>query len=703
MFFWGKGEQEKDFLEAKEIVEAWMQGRDVAIAQRTGAASGLFQALAAFSEKRQKELARLKLEEEERRFFAWIKAAVDSVSTCVMIADASRVIRYVNPSLVEMFNSCLEDMRRVFPDFDPEKLVGRSIDDFHKNPQHQARLLAQITGMHKSLIEVAGRHFSLRASPVIGEEGKRLGWVVEWVDLTEERLREEEGERKKQEMQRLQSTLDAASTNLMVADNERVIVYANTAVQRLFRRAQKDIAQEIPRFSADAIVGGSMDRFHKNPGAVAGLLENLSGTYKTRIVIASRRFSLAASVVKGDSGERLGWVVEWEDVTAQELLEEEITEAVDLAGTGDFSKRLSTEGKTGFWAKLAGSFNKLLEETEASLLRLSKVMATLSQGDLTLEIPEGAGGLFSKIFSDAKEMVAGLSQLSLLVREAAFSIARTSQEIAKGITDLSSRTEEQAASVEETSSSVEEVAVSAKQNAEGAQQAYVLADDMSRTTRGQEEVVEKLLETMRGIQDSSEKIGEIISLIDNMTFQTNILALNAAVEAARAGEHGRGFSVVAQEVRALAQRSAEAAREIKGQVGQAMGRIEEGVTVAQEMKKTMGEALTRVEKMKDVIGEIAAASKEQSNAVAQVSVAISQIDRATQQNAALVQEANAATEAMTQKSNDLVAAVSAFKIADGGKSPSSPARLGQKCLDQEKPALALEKRKKSKEDEWKEF
>jgi methyl-accepting chemotaxis protein len=249
------------------------------------------------------------------------------------------------------------------------------------------------------------------------------------------------------------------------------------------------------------------------------------------------------------------------------------------------------------------------------------------------------------------------------VRQGSDGVATASAEIAKGNLDLSARTEGQASALEQTSASMEQLGFTVKQNAESASQANQLALTASQVATSGGEVVGKVVATMKGINDSSRKIADIISVIDGIAFQTNILALNAAVEAARAGEQGRGFAVVASEVRALAQRSADAAKEIKSLIDASVEQVDAGSVLVDQAGSTMTEVVSSIKRVTDIMGEISAASSEQAASVAEVAEAISQMDQMTQQNAALVEEMAAAAAGLKSQAQDLVQVMAVFKLA----------------------------------------
>jgi methyl-accepting chemotaxis protein len=295
----------------------------------------------------------------------------------------------------------------------------------------------------------------------------------------------------------------------------------------------------------------------------------------------------------------------------------------------------------------------------------------VADGDLSTSIRVRAGDADSLVAA-LKRMQDNLASIVNGVRQNADSVATASGQISQGNNDLSSRTEEQASALQQTAASMKQLATTVEQNAANAQQGNQLAVAASTVAARGGEVVGQVVETMKGINDSSRKIADIISVIDGIAFQTNILALNAAVEAARAGEQGRGFAVVASEVRSLAQRSADAAKEIKGLINASVERVEQGSQLVDQAGATMDEVVQSIRKVTDLMGEISAASREQSAGVAQIGEAVNQMDQATQQNAALVEESAAAADSLKGQAQQLVGAVSVFKL-EGAREASNAA------------------------------
>lgn len=299
------------------------------------------------------------------------------------------------------------------------------------------------------------------------------------------------------------------------------------------------------------------------------------------------------------------------------------------------------------------------------LARAVDVASAVSEGDLAHPFEGRGSDEIGQLLGALKKMQTSLASVVSEVRRNAEGVAAASSQIASGNLNLSSRTEEQAASLEETAANMGELTSTVRRNSESAGQASTLAGHASDTATRGGKVMSDVVQTMQGISESSTKVGEIIGVIDSIAFQTNILALNAAVEAARAGEQGRGFAVVAGEVRTLAQRSAAAAKEIKGLIGQSTERVEAGARLVHEAGAIIDDIVTSVHRVTQIVGEISSASAEQSTGIEQVNIAIGQIEEVTQQNAALVEEASAAAHAMADQANALRRAVAVFKLDNG--------------------------------------
>ena len=307
----------------------------------------------------------------------------------------------------------------------------------------------------------------------------------------------------------------------------------------------------------------------------------------------------------------------------------------------------------------------LIRGISRSFQQAVDVSNAVAQGDLSRRIEIKGSDEAAQVLQGLATMQDALRQVVLRVRQNSESLATASGEIAQGNMDLSSRTENQASALEQTSASMEELGSTVRQNSDNARQANQLAQSASTVATHGGEVVAQVVDTMQGINESSRRISDIIGVIDGIAFQTNILALNASVEAARAGEQGRGFAVVAAEVRNLAVRSAEAAKEIKSLITASVERVEQGTQQVDRAGTTMDEVVSSIRRVTDIVGEISAASAEQSSGVSQVGEAVVQMDRATQQNAALVEQMAAAASSLKEQAQELVQTVAMFKLDQG--------------------------------------
>ncbi|CAO1658575.1 MULTISPECIES: methyl-accepting chemotaxis protein [Halomonadaceae] len=332
----------------------------------------------------------------------------------------------------------------------------------------------------------------------------------------------------------------------------------------------------------------------------------------------------------------------------------------------------------------------------------------IAEADLTDPLPEAGKNEIGRLFGAMGTMQQNLTNIVSRVREGSNEIHHGTREIASGNADLSSRTEQQAASIQETAASMEEMTATVKQNADNARQASTLAADASTTAERGGQVVAQVVQTMHGISTSSKKVADITSVIDSIAFQTNILALNASVEAARAGEQGRGFAVVAGEVRNLASRSADAAKEIKTLIDASVTQIQQGSTLVEQAGTTMSDVVTAVRRVTDIMDEISAASQEQSDGIEQVSQAVGQMDQVTQQNAALVQEASAAAASLEEQANRLEQAVAVFKLL-GMQAAAHQSLPSATSTSQTMPAARADQparrpaAQRSDHEEWEEF
>ncbi|WP_298851485.1 methyl-accepting chemotaxis protein [uncultured Aquimonas sp.] len=456
--------------------------------------------------------------------------------------------------------------------------------------------------------------------------------------------------------------LDQASVGALIADTGGSITYANPVALRLLRQRADAIRLHSPGFDPDALLGSPLGQFSDGRVDVGALALDLREPQRVELGFGEVVLDLSLSPVRDEAGRAIGLVAEWQDRTVERQIEREVSSVVAAAAAGDLAIRMDRSGKTGFFALLADNLNDLIERVNQGIREIRSVLGALAQGDLSRTIDVRMDGVFGEMKSDTNATIQRLREIVGQIQAAADSINTAAGEISAGNLDLSSRTEQQAASLEQTASSMTELTATVQQNAESARQADVLAAGAAEVAVKGGEVVDGVVRVMGEISTASKQIGDIIGTVDSIAFQTNILALNAAVEAARAGEAGRGFAVVASEVRALAQRSAEAAKEIKQLVGNSMDKVGAGSKLVNEAGATMQQIVHSVKQVTDLIAEISAASGEQSSGIEKVNHTVGQLDEMTQQNAALVEEAMASANALEEQARDLVDAAAAFRL-----------------------------------------
>lgn len=499
---------------------------------------------------------------------------------------------------------------------------------------------------------------------------------------------------------RINQALDNVQSGVMVANTNFEIIYTNDSVERMFKTAEHDFQKHLPNFDVNKLMGANIDSFHKDPAHQRRLLENLKEPYSTELVIGGQHVNVIASPVINDEGEHIGFVAEWQNRTQDILIEQEIGQLVQDIKAGDLSSRINMADKHGFAKMLSSGINELTDVIESAFNDINRVMQTMSQGDLTCSITNDYQGVYAECKNNINGTLAKLSDFIIQIRDAADFIDSSSQEMACGNNNLSSRAEQQAANLEQTAASMEQLASTVRNNAENTQQANQMVNTAASHAQKGGDVVNSAIAAMQDINDSSNKIAEIISVIDEIAFQTNLLALNASVEAARAGEQGRGFSVVATEVRNLAQRSATAAKQSNDMIQNSLQKVRAGTAFVNETGSALTEIVNSVVQVGGIVSQIASASAEQTAGIDQVNQAVAQMDDITQQNAALAEQAAAGSIAMSEQSASMTKLLSFFKV--NSKKPAVPFKasgLNKAPLAPEKKSVA----QISSSDEWEEF
>jgi len=476
-------------------------------------------------------------------------------------------------------------------------------------------------------------------------------------DLSEARRVADEG-------MRIKRALDGSASAMTVSNESNALVYMNAAAEDLWRKMAPEMRSRVPGFTVSEMSRHSLVDFFDDEAIREAYRAELNAPRTLDVAMCGRILQVTATPVCDSEGKYLGRASQWIDRTEEVAVENEVAGIVSGAARGDFRRRVAVDGKKGFFLRLANDLNTLMQTSEVGLEDVARVLSGMADGDLTRHIGAEYEGTFGQLKDDANRTVARLQEIISQIRGATDAINTAASEIASGNQDLSSRTEEQASSLEETASSMEELTGTVKHNADNARQANELAGEAQQVAIQGGEVVGLVVQTMSAIHQASKRIADIIGVIDGIAFQTNILALNAAVEAARAGEQGRGFAVVATEVRNLAKRSADAAKEIKGLISDSVDKVESGNRQVAQAGRTMDQVVSSIKQVARIMGDISSASREQSAGIEQVSRAVNQMDEVTQQNAALVEEAAAAAESLEEQAHNLAQAVAVFRLAE---------------------------------------
>ena len=591
---------------------------------------------------------------------AAIYAVFDGLTNSIMVANSDLRIIYLNRAARELFIRHRAVFQSMFQNFDPEALIGTNIDVFHKSPAHQRGMLADARRLpHVVDIKLAGGAVILQIKASASSvEGDR---VVEWADVTDARKKDAE-------------LLDQVNQLKTVDRNQAII-----------------------EFELDGTVRSANDNFIR---AMGYRLDEFTGKHHSMFVDPAfarsedyRQFWIALNEGKPQVGQFQRIAKGGREVWLQAV----------------YAAMVDDKGKPYRVVKVATD----ITAQKIALREVARVVTALAQGDLTATMDGNYEGEFALLRDAVNQSMTSLRDMVGKIYGAANTITSASSQIASGNASLNSRTQEQSSSLEETAASVEEMTATVKQNASNANQANQLASGARDVAEKGGKVVESAVVAMAEITESSKKVADIIGVIEQIAFQTNMLALNAAVEAARAGDQGRGFAVVAAEVRNLAQRSAGAAKEIKSLIQDSADKVDQGAKLVYQSGETLRDIVTSVKKVSDIIGEITTASDEQASGIEQINTAVTQMDRGTQENAALVEEATSAAAAMSEQAQGMVELVSYFRTGDQvatvakqaparSTAPAAPPRAMSRPASNGKTNGTAAARP-SGDSEWKEF
>ncbi|MCB9850742.1 MAG: PAS domain S-box protein [Phycisphaerales bacterium] len=742
-------------------------------------------------------------------------SAIDGTQSAVMLVDRDFVVTFANKSTMALLNKHKDDFRKIWPSFNPDALLGACIDQFHKDPSHQRKMLADPSRLpYKTDIQVGPLTFALNVTAQIDADGEYIGNTLEWANVTEVRAAKKEVDKfrgifdafdKSQAMIEFETdgtvvgandnflhtmgyTLDEikgkhhsmfldedarrspeykefwaalnrgeyqarefrrfgnggkevwiqASYNPIKDDDGKVVKVVKTATditkQKLLAAdhasqiASIGKSQAVISFKLDGTIIDANDNFLNTLGYT---IDEIRGKHHSMFVDAEYRQSADyrefwAALNRGEfqaaEFKRIGkggvpvWiqasynpildmngkpfkVVKYAtDITMQVLAREEIAKLVELAGEGDLSARASTDRLKGDSLEMVNAVNNLVTSVSGAITQVGKLVDAAVDGDLTAQADASQfQGAYQRLLNNVNRLVSNMCDTLQQVMTAVDQINEGASQVSGSSQQLSEGATEQASSLEETSASLEEMAAMTRTNAANAAQVNELAGSARDAANEGDQTMGHLNQAMTDINTSSEKISKIIKVIEEIAFQTNLLALNAAVEAARAGEHGKGFAVVADEVRSLAQRAAQAAGETTSLIDESVKKAQEGTTVASAVGKALTKIVEQINKVSELVDGISTASNEQAQGVDQVNTAVTQMNTVTQQNAAGSEELASAAEQMTAQVATLRAKVAEYKLGNepshARRAPAAPARSGPKSNNgnksQPQPKMAM--------------
>jgi len=685
----------------------------------------------------------------------FVAASVASVSTPLMTVNRDFIITSVNPATEKLFRENIETFRKLSPGIEAEKLVGACIDIFHKNPQHQRQLLSDPARLpYRTDITVGDMKFSLAVHAVRDPAGAYAGNVLEWHDVTQQRV----NEGMLAALDRSQAIIEFALDGRILNANKNFLdvlgytlaevrgqhhsmfvdpTYRQSPEYRQFwdklargefdankyKRICRDGREvwiqasynpildqngkpyKVVKFATDitatenetnelrakiAAIGKSQAVIEfKLDGTIIGANENFLATlgYSATEIVGHHH----SMFVDPDYAQSADYRRFWERLNAGEFIADKFRRigrnGKEVWIQASYNPLVDLNGKVFKVVKFATDVTAVENERRAAekeraakseeqshvVNSLADGLKALSAGDLTKRLDAAFAGEYDQLRLDFNAAADRLQEAMKNVLAATFGISTGATEISQAADDLSKRTEQQAASLEETAAALEEITATVKKTAENAQEANKIVTVAKGAAEEGGQVVEVAIQAMGQIEQSSKQITDIIGVIDEIAFQTNLLALNAGVEAARAGDAGKGFAVVASEVRALAQRSSEAAREIKTLIKTSGEQVTSGVKLVGESGQALKRIVEQVVSINSLVTEMAQAAQQQSTGIEEVNVAVSQMDQVTQQNAAMVEESTAASRNLATETSELTKLVSFFDVGEKHASSVAPA------------------------------